>query len=204
MGRRRAEKGECRLRFEDIAQHAEGLLAGVECKLQNANCKMQNDHLQNNFQFAIFNLQSSLLSPLLYSLSTLHSYREVFSDRCYLLAELHHGPDDRQELERMMELARRVRLPLAAAGDVHYHVPERQALCDVMTAIRHGCTVAAAGEHLFANAERHLKPPEEMAALFAAAPSRSATRWRSPSTAPFRSTSCATSIPKSWLRRAKP
>ena len=48
-------------------------------------------------------------------------------------------------------------------------MPERQPLGDVLTAIRLGCTVAAAGEHLFANAERHLKPPEEMAALFAAA-----------------------------------
>src|SRR5437868_8528349 len=29
IGRRRAEKGECRLMLEDIAQHAEGLIAGV-------------------------------------------------------------------------------------------------------------------------------------------------------------------------------
>ncbi len=28
-GRRRAEKGACRLCFDDIAQHAEGLLAGI-------------------------------------------------------------------------------------------------------------------------------------------------------------------------------
>ena len=29
QGRRRAEKGDCRLSFDDIAQHAEGLLAGI-------------------------------------------------------------------------------------------------------------------------------------------------------------------------------
>src|SRR5262245_4956336 len=29
LGRRRAEKGSCELYFEDIAQHAEGLIAGV-------------------------------------------------------------------------------------------------------------------------------------------------------------------------------
>ncbi len=164
VGRRRAEKGNCRLRLDDVAQHAEGLLAGVDCKMQNANCKLKIADATPpicNSQFSIFNFQSP---PIL------HNYRDVFGDRCYLLAELHHGPDDRQELERLVELSRRVRLPLAAAGDVHYHVPERQALCDVLTAIRHGCTVAAAGEHLFANAERYLKPPEEMAALFAAAP----------------------------------
>jgi error-prone DNA polymerase len=97
-------------------------------------------------------------------------YRDVFGDGCYLLAELHRGPDDRQYLERLVQLSRQTGVPLAAAGDVHYHVPERNALCDVLTAIRHGCTVAAAGEHLFPNAERYLKSPEEMAALFAAAP----------------------------------
>ena len=53
---------------------------------------------------------------------------------------------------------------------MHYHVPERAALHDVLTAIRHGCTVAEATRHLFANAQRHLKSPEEMAALFADAP----------------------------------
>jgi error-prone DNA polymerase len=40
----------------------------------------------------------------------------------------------------------------------------------VLTAVRVGCTVAEAGELLSANAERHLKSPEEMAALFAEAP----------------------------------
>ena len=41
---------------------------------------------------------------------------------------------------------------------------------DVLTAIRHGSTVAEATRHLFANAQRHLKSPAEMAALFADVP----------------------------------
>ncbi len=41
---------------------------------------------------------------------------------------------------------------------------------DTLTAIRLGLTVAAAGEHLFPNAERYLKSPEEMAARFARVP----------------------------------
>jgi error-prone DNA polymerase len=160
QGRRRAEKGACRLRFDDIAQYAEGLLAGVDCKMQIANCKLQID--QSTFCSPL----STLHSPL----STLHSYRDLFADRCYLLAELHRGPDDRRWLQQLGELSRQTRIPLVAAGDVHYHAPERAALHDVLTAIRHGCTVAAATEHLFPNAERHLKSPAEMIALFAEAP----------------------------------
>ena len=51
-----------------------------------------------------------------------------------------------------------------------YHTPERRPLADVVTCIREKCTIAEAGFRLAVNAERHLKPPEEMARLFAAFP----------------------------------
>ena len=47
-----------------------------------------------------------------------------------------------------------------------YHAPERRTLADVVTCIREKCTIAEAGLRLSVNAERHLKPPEEMARLF--------------------------------------
>jgi error-prone DNA polymerase len=187
-GRRRAEKGECRLALEDVAEHAEGLIAGVvDCKLPIGNCPLQigDQGDDSNLQFAIYNSQLAIPphalsraphpSSLIPHLSSpapglLHKYREVFGDRCYLLAELHRGPDDRAELERLGALARSCRVPLAAAGDVHYHVPERKALHDVLAAIRHNTTVTEARRHFFPNAERHLKAPEEMAAAFARAP----------------------------------
>ncbi len=61
-------------------------------------------------------------------------------------------------------------MPLAAAGDVYFHVPARQPLSDVLCAVRHGCTVATAGELLYPNAQRYLRPPAEMAAIFARYP----------------------------------
>ncbi|HEY4312467.1 MAG TPA: error-prone DNA polymerase [Pirellulales bacterium] len=101
------------------------------------------------------------------TLDALLHYREIFTDRCYALAELHRGPDDRQVLAEMVRLAAQAGLPLVAANDVHYHVPERRALADVLSATRQGITVAEAGPHEFANAERHLQSPDEMAELFA-------------------------------------
>lgn len=97
-------------------------------------------------------------------------YREVFGERCYALAELHRGSDDRTRLASCVAMARAADIPLAAANDVHYHVPERRPLQDVLTAIRHGCSVAELGRRRFANAERHLRCPAEMQALFAEAP----------------------------------
>ena len=40
----------------------------------------------------------------------------------------------------------------------------------MLTCIRRRCTIRQAGRSLFTNAERHLKPPEEMLRLFRAFP----------------------------------
>ena len=57
-------------------------------------------------------------------------------------------------------------MPLMAVNDVLYHMPDRRPLQDVLTAIRLNVPVAKAGYELAANAERHMKPPAEMARLF--------------------------------------
>jgi error-prone DNA polymerase len=100
----------------------------------------------------------------------LRDFRDLFGDRAYLFAELHLGDNDRATLRRRLELALTTGLPLVAANDVHYHVPSRRYLHDVLTATRHGCTVADLGYRAFPNAERHLKSPADMAALFAGHP----------------------------------
>ena len=83
---------------------------------------------------------------------------------------MHHRGNDQERLDRLAALAQHAGVPLVAAGDVHFHIPQRQPLSDVLTAVRHGCTVAAAGERLFPNAQRYLRAPQEMAALFARYP----------------------------------
>ena len=57
-------------------------------------------------------------------------------------------------------------MPLVATNDVLYHLPERRRLQDILTCIREHKTLADAGRLLAPNAERHLKPPPEMARLF--------------------------------------
>ncbi|MEL7689534.1 error-prone DNA polymerase [Citromicrobium bathyomarinum] len=81
-------------------------------------------------------------------------------------AYLYRG-DDIARIDRLDAMARAHGLALLATNDVHYHTPERRPLNDVMTAIRHKTTVEAAGQLLHANAERHLKSPQDMVRLFA-------------------------------------
>ena len=66
----------------------------------------------------------------------------------------------------LADLARDTGLRPLATNDVHYHHPDRRPLQDVVTCIREHARIAEAAPLLFANAERHLKPPAEMARLF--------------------------------------
>ena len=94
--------------------------------------------------------------------------REAFPGRTWLAVELLAGGRDRQRLQALDKLGRRLDLPLVAAGDVHMHSPERRPLQDVLTAIRARTTVAEAGRRLFPNGERHLRARERLARIYPA------------------------------------
>jgi error-prone DNA polymerase len=91
-------------------------------------------------------------------------------DRVWLGATMLRQGSDARRLAGLCEQAARTGVPLIALNDALYADPAARPLHDVMTAIREKTTVQAAGRKLAANAERHLKAPEEMARLFAAAP----------------------------------
>jgi len=84
----------------------------------------------------------------------------------YLAARHSYRGDDRARIAALAKLAARVETPLVATGGVLYHAPHRRPLQDVLTCIREKCTLPEAGFRLEANAERHLKPPSDMARLF--------------------------------------
>ncbi len=154
LGRRQAAKGDCRLTFADVAAAAEGLIAcvpagGLSDPEENADVLSAGE---GGLELAVAR------------------YREVFSDRCYLLAERHLGPDDARQMARLKEIGQRTGVPIAAANDVQYHEPSRRMLHDVLQAVRCNTTVAELVPHLPANAERFLKSPRQMARLFSEYP----------------------------------
>jgi error-prone DNA polymerase len=77
---------------------------------------------------------------------------------------------DRARLNRVAALAARHGARMIASNDACYHQPDRSIVLDVVTCIREHVTLEEAGFLLSANAERHLKLPEEMARLFAEHP----------------------------------
>jgi error-prone DNA polymerase len=71
------------------------------------------------------------------------------------------------ELSNMAEAAD---VPTVVTNDVLFHVPERRMLQDVVTCIRHNCTIDEAGFRRERHADRYMKPPQEMHRLFARYP----------------------------------
>ncbi|HKX78893.1 MAG TPA: error-prone DNA polymerase [Novosphingobium sp.] len=84
----------------------------------------------------------------------------------WLGATMAYRGDDRRRLASQKALAERIGIPLLATNDALYAEASDRPLHDVVTCIREGMTVAQAGRRLLANAERHLKAPQEMARLF--------------------------------------
>ena len=96
----------------------------------------------------------------------LAAWRRRWPDDLYLAAAPLWRGDDRKRLNRLASMAHRTGAPMIATNAVLYHHPERRTLQDVLTCIREGATIDGAGRRLQANAERHLKPPAQMARLF--------------------------------------
>ena len=84
----------------------------------------------------------------------------------HIAASFLYRGDDRARINRLDRIAGQHGLRLLATNDVLYHAPDRRPLQDVMTCIREKTTLARAGRLLEANAERHLKSPARMQALF--------------------------------------
>ena len=170
LGQRRAEKGKCTLHLDDVAAHAAGLIFIALPTDDFASSSLSSPGLtgrssihakisafpphpgegEQNFENALKRIKRALPAGDLY-LAASHSYRG----------------DDRARIEALAQLAARAGTPLVATGAVLYHASHRRPLQDVLTCIREKCTIHDAGLKLEANAERHLKPPQEMARLFA-------------------------------------
>ena len=93
-----------------------------------------------------------------------------FGDRAYVAMSLRRRPNDHVRLYDLSNMAERSGVATVVTNDVLFHEPERRMLQDVVTCIRHNCTIDDAGFRRERHADRYLKPPQEMHRLFAAYP----------------------------------
>lgn len=92
--------------------------------------------------------------------------KELFEEELYLPICRKLDGRDHERAQRASDLSQRYGLKWVATNDVHYHVPNRRRLHDVLVCTREGRTLSNAGSLLFSNAESYLKSPRQMALLF--------------------------------------
>jgi error-prone DNA polymerase len=146
-GKLRAPKGECRLGWDDLEEHAAGLIALASSGAEGI-LRIEGDDAA---------LAGAMLDRL----------RTCFDDgRLYIEIGRHFERSEERRTRRLVALADATRIPLVATNDVRHATAEERRLLDVLTCIDRKTTLDAAGRQLVCNAERHLKPPAEMTALF--------------------------------------
>jgi error-prone DNA polymerase len=177
QGNLRARKGECTLYFEDLQQFHEGLQfivmetstfpthpdvhkkdalrrtkgKGVHASVEKTAAPMRNADTQEGRGVKIL----SALAP----------------GRVWVAARFSYDTHMRENFASRISLARTHCLPLIAVNEVNMHGTARRPLADALACIREGVTIEKAGRSLLAaNAESHLKSPDEMARLFTEAP----------------------------------
>ena len=142
QGNLKAKKGDCHLTFEEINGASEGQIFIV----------LPPEEISADFT------------------DRLAALAHAAEQRTFLAGIHRYRGDEPRRLHLLNDLGARTGALLVAVNDVHYHVPERRPLADIVTCIREKCTITEAGFRLASNEERHLKSPAEMARLFAGFP----------------------------------
>ena len=141
VGKKRGGKGKCQLTWDDLVTYGEGLIVVLLTDLADDLCALR-----------------------------LRRLKAAFADRAYMALSLRRRPNDQMRLFELSGMAEASGVSTVVTNDVLFHVPERRMLQDVVTCIRHNCTIDEAGFRRERHADRYMKPPEEMHRLFARYP----------------------------------
>jgi len=143
-GRLRSPKGESLVSWDEVCEHAPGLIA----LLGGASAGGA--------------LERAAQEP-----GRPGALRDAFGEHLFALCARHRRAAEAQSERRLRALCKQHELPLVAGNEVLYHAPARRRVQDVLTCIRHGRALGNAGTLLAPNAEHELKAPAAFAELFA-------------------------------------
>jgi error-prone DNA polymerase len=140
-GRLRSPKGVSQVSWDEVCQHAEGLVA-------------------------LWGGERSLLTGETDPHAAAGNLKDAFGERLYALLTRHRQTADVRRELRLRQRVQRYGIETVAGMEVLYHTPARRALQDVLTCIRHGVTLATAGTRIRPNAEHALRSPRGFTMLY--------------------------------------
>src|SRR5256884_3727185 len=176
----RSEKGKCPVRWDELPEFAEGLVAFLgSARLQRAGFGIlpKRTFLESRFTDQIEPKKSSgMQNPFASTLQAcapqnaadraeflIHAFGR---ENVFVEIQRHFIRDEERINRKLIDLAHANRLPLLATNGVQYAKPYGRKVLDVFTCIREHTHLDAAGKLLSQNAERHLKSDRQMRELF--------------------------------------
>jgi error-prone DNA polymerase len=194
----RSEKGKCVVRWDELPEFAEGLVAFLgSARLQPANASPartfgilpKRTFRESRFTTQIESKKSSRMQNAF--AGTLQACApqnaceharlliDAFGrENVFVEIQRHFIRGEERINRELIDLARAHRLPLIATNGVQYAKPYGREVLDVFTCIRKHTHLDAAGKLLTQNGERHLKSDREMRAIFADLPEAIENTWR--------------------------
>ena len=109
--------------------------------------------------------------------ATVEKIAGIFKGRTHVELQRHSIREEEHHNQRLIALAKRLKLPLVATNGVRYARDEDKPLHDVLTCIREGRNLDTAGRLLGINRQRHIKGAAEMVALFKDIPQAVSNAW---------------------------
>jgi len=146
-----AKPGECAVTANELAAHAAGLI----CLTGGSEGPLAKDiHRRDaeNAEAAQRNTEGLV---------------DIFGQgNVYAELQRHFNRNEEARNQMLIDIARRLKLPLLATNGVGYAKRAQRQVADVFTCIRNHVRLETAGRLLSTNSERFVKSPREMASLF--------------------------------------
>ncbi|MGZ8846151.1 MAG: PHP domain-containing protein, partial [Pyrinomonadaceae bacterium] len=147
-----AKPGECAVTPNELAEYAEGLV-----------CLTGGDDGPIAKHFNHRDTEGAQ--------KTTEKVIEIFGkENVYAELQRHFNREEEARNHLVIEIARRLKLPLLATNGVSYATRAQRQVADVFTCIRNHVRLETAGRLLSINSERFVKSPKEMLRLFADLP----------------------------------
>ncbi len=147
-----AKTGECAVSFDELAEYAEGLV----CLTGDREGPLAN---------VIHHRDTEGAQRITEKLIDIFGQRNVYAE-----LQRHFNRDEEARNHAVIDLARKLQLPLLATNGVCYATRMQRQVADVFTCIRNHVRLETAGRLLSINSERFVKSPQQISQLFADLP----------------------------------
>ena len=165
----RGEKGKCAVRWNELPEFADGLVALFG--LGSAGASPAVSRASRDTSLGLFGGGAEKCGRGARAPQTIANRAQLLidafgPDNVFVELQRHFIRGEERINRELIDLARAHRLPLLATNGVQYAKPYGREVLDVFTCIREHTHLDAAGKLLTQNAERHLKSDREMRAIY--------------------------------------